>query len=250
MVSRSRPARKVAAATGGSNPLYRQVRALLVDRMIKRVWRPGEALPSEMQLAAELGVSQGTVRKALDDLVAQSLLVRRQGRGTFVNEHDQRRSLFHFFKLVSDRGEHRLPTSRLLGIKTAPAGPDEAAALDLRSGSRVIRIARVRSLGGRPAIFERISVPAALFPGLGRDQPLPNTLYALYAERFGVMVAEAREQLRAVAADATAARRLGVAVNAPLLEIRRVAIALDGRPVELRVSLCETGDCRYESLLR
>ena len=234
----------------GRRPLYRQVRALLTDRMIEGVWRPGQSLPSEMQLAAELGVSQGTVRKALDELVAQNLLVRRQGRGTFVNEHSQQRSLFHFFKLVSDRGEHRLPASRLLKVEAARAAPDEATALALRRDSRVIRITRVRSLGGRPSIFERISVPAAQFPGLGRDGPLPNTLYALYADRYGVVVAEAREQLRAVAASATVARLLGLAAGAPLLEIRRVAVALDGRAVELRVSLCETGDCRYESLLR
>lgn len=250
MASRSRPAPKAAVAARHRKPLYRQVRGLLVDRMIKRVWRPGESLPSEMQLAAELGVSQGTVRKALDDLVAQNLLVRRQGRGTFVNEHDQQRSLFRFFKLVSDSGEHRLPTSRLLSIKSGPASPDEAAALGLRRGNRVVRIVRVRFLDERPTIFECISVPAALFPDLGRGQPLPNTLYALYAERFGVMVAAAREQLRAVAAGAAAARHLGLRAGVPLLEIRRVAIALDGRPVELRVSLCETGHCRYESLLR
>ena len=111
----------------GRRPLYRQVRALLTDRMIEGVWRPGQSLPSEMQLAAELGVSQGTVRKALDELVAQNLLVRRQGRGTFVNEHSQQRSLFHFFKLVSDRGEHRLPASRLLKVEAASAAPAPTA---------------------------------------------------------------------------------------------------------------------------
>jgi GntR family transcriptional regulator len=234
----------------GPRPLYAQVRAVLLDRMIKGLWKAGDSLPSEILLAAELGVSQGTVRKALDDLVGQNLLVRRQGRGTFVNGHNPQRSLFHFFKLVSDRGEHRLPVSQVLEIETSIARAEEIAALELKRNSKVVRVTRIRSLGGRPTIFERISVSAALFPGLGQEGPLPNTLYALDADRFGVTVAEAREQLRAVAANVSVARKLGIATGSPLLEIRRVAVGLDGKPVELRVSLCETRTCRYESLLR
>lgn len=241
---------KATPRTLGPKPLYRQVRAVLLDRMIKGVWKAGDSLPSEMLLAAELHVSQGTVRKALDDLVAQNLLVRRQGLGTFVNEHNQQRSLFHFFKLVSDHGEPRLPVSRLLEIETAVAAPDEVTALRLKKRRKVTRITRIRSLGDAPAIFERVTVPADLFPGLGQNGPLPNTLYALYAEQFGVTVAEAHEQLRAVAASAAVAKRLGIATGTPLLQIRRVAIALDGSPVELRISLCETSACRYESQLR
>ncbi|NBB84258.1 MAG: UTRA domain-containing protein [Alphaproteobacteria bacterium] len=216
----------------GFRPLYQQVRDLL---------------PSEPRLAAELKVSQGTVRKALDDLAAQNLVVRRQGRGTFVAAHSADRSLFHFFQLVGDDGRRRRPDSRLLDCRRGMAGPAEAARLDLAAGALVVRIDRLRLLDGRPAIVERIVVPQALFPGLdaAERRPLPNTLYDLYQRDYGVTVARAAEKLKAVAAGPEEADQLHVARGAPLLEIDRVAFDLDGRPVEWRLSRCPTADIHY-----
>ncbi len=105
----TRPEQAAGAEALGFRPLYRQVKAIFVRRLVEGVWSPGTALPSEGQLASEIGVSQGTVRKALDELAAENLLVRRQGRGTFVAEHDERRILFQFFKLVPDDGDPALP---------------------------------------------------------------------------------------------------------------------------------------------
>ncbi len=211
-------------------------------------WRPAEILPSEVQLAAEYGVSQGTVRKALDDMEAENLIVRRQGRGTFVASHGPHRALFHFFHLVRKDGVRELPTSRVISVRRERAGREEAGRLALPSGSRVVRILRVRELQGRPSIVERISAPEALFPGLGRPpSDLPNTLYELYERRYGVTIVRAVERLRAVAADAEEARLLGLKPGAPLLEIDRVALGLDNRPVEWRVSRCDTGRHHYLS---
>src|SRR5919202_1506403 len=121
----------------GYRPLYRQVRALLVRRLAEGVWQPGQLLPSEGQLAAELGVSQGTVRKALDALTAERLLVRRQGRGTFVAEHDGERILFHFFKLMPDAGKPSFPESRIVTTRAAQADADERDRLGpRRAGDR------------------------------------------------------------------------------------------------------------------
>ena len=90
-------------------PLYRQAGEALMRRLVDGRWRPGEIIPPEHALAAELGVSQGTVRRALDELARINLVVRRQGKGTYVAEHTRERALFHFFHLVGDDGKRALP---------------------------------------------------------------------------------------------------------------------------------------------
>lgn len=231
-------------------PLYQQVQDILKARLIKGAWKPGDLLPSEFQLADELKVSQGTVRKALDEMVAQNLLVRRQGRGTYVAQHDQQRSLFHFFKLEPDDGSRRLPTSQVLDISVASANAAECEALRLTPADRVIRVERVRLMDEMPIMYEWLSVPEPLFPTLAQMGQLPNTLYSLYAVQFGITVTKAREELRAVPATEIEARYLKLPVGEPVLEIQRVAIALDGRPVELRISHCNTAKVRYVAELQ
>lgn len=239
-----------ARATPGFLPLYRQVKSLLVKRMADRVWQPGELIPSEMQIAQELGVSQGTVRKALDEMTAEKLLVRRQGRGTFVARHDESRILFQFFKIVPDTGVQVFPESQLRSVVTAPASPEEAARLDLAPGDEVIRIARLRSLNGRATISEYIVLPALMFPGLAARPDIPNNLYDLYASDYSITIAGGDESLQAVPAPAEDAVALGVPEGFPLLAIDRVAMGLDGKAVEWRYSLCDTRHCRYISGLR
>lgn len=233
----------------GFRPLYRQVKAIFVRRLVDGVWAPGEGLPSEGQLAAEIGVSQGTVRKALDELAAENLVVRKQGRGTFVAEHDERRILFQFFKLVPDQGERRFPDSAVLSAATGLADAAEQEALDLTAKDKVIRIRRLRSFEAAPLIVETLSLPQRLFRGLETD-PIPNNLYSLYAARYGITIAHARERLKAVALAPEDAALLGVAAGAPALQIDRLALALDGMPVERRLSLCLTEEAHYLSDLR
>jgi GntR family transcriptional regulator len=241
-----------AAPTGegflGFRPLYRQVRDILVRRIAEGVWRPGQVLPSEPEIASDLGVSQGTVRKALDEMAAENLVVRRQGRGTFVAKHDDARLLFQFFKLSPDRGERQLPTSRVIG---AAIRRDATAAekLKLAPDEPIIQIDQVRSLNDEPCIVERISLPSALFPGLASEE-LPSNLYEYFASAFGVRVARASEKLKAVTADEREARLIGVAPGAPLLQIDRLAFSLDSRCVEWRMSLCRTDKIHYTTDLR
>jgi GntR family transcriptional regulator len=225
------------------------VKAIFVRRLVEGVWSPGMALPSEGQLAGEIGVSQGTVRKALDELAGENLLVRRQGRGTFVAEHDERRILFQFFKLVPDDGVPRFPDSRIIAIDGGAADERERQALDLTDGERVLRIERIRCLGDSPLVLETVVLPARMFPGL-QDGPVPNNLYSLFATRYGITVAHARERLKAVALGADDARHLGVEPGTPALAIDRIALSLDGSPVELRTSLCLTQEAHYLSDLR
>jgi GntR family transcriptional regulator len=232
----------------GFRPLYRQVRDVLVKRIADGVWQAGQVLPSEPEIAADLGVSQGTVRKALDEMTAQNLVVRRQGRGTYVAKHDDARILFQFFKLVPDSGERRFPDSRLVGV-TKHADERAAAALGLKLRDRVLQIERVRSLGGEPCLMERIHLPAALFPGL-EARELPNNLYELYAAEYGVTIGRASEKLKAVASGERETNALGIPAGTPLLQIDRIAYDLDGRRVEWRVSTCRTDQIHYWSDLR
>ncbi|CAM5197462.1 GntR family transcriptional regulator [Bosea thiooxidans] len=238
-----------AAPAIGFSPLYQQVKSVLLQRLVDGVWVPGSLLPSEIQLAAEIGVSQGTVRKALDELAAENLLVRRQGRGTFVAEHDERRILFQFFKLVPDHGERRFPESAVLNVTVAPADAEESAALAIEPAAGVIRIRRLRALDGRPLILETLSLPQKVFAGLDRAE-IPNNLYSLFASRYGITIARARERLKAVALSADDAAALSVATGTPALRIDRIALALDGMPVERRLSLCLTEEAHYLSDLR
>jgi GntR family transcriptional regulator len=230
----------------GGGPLYAQVRAGVIQRIVAGIWKPGALLPSENRLAEEFGVSQGTVRKALDALEAENLVLRQQGKGTFVAAHTPERALFHFFKIVGDDGSHQLPTGRVLSCARRRASQEEAQKLCLAPGTKVVHIQRVRDLAGRPAIVEKVVVPARLFPELGQST-LPNTLYKLYEETYGVIVAQAVERLKAVAARKSDAALLDVPVGAPLLEVERIALTLDRTPVEWRVSRCDTRNHHYLS---
>lgn len=234
----------------GFLPLYRQVKDRLVRRIAEGAWQTGQLIPSEFQIAAELGVSQGTVRKALDEMTADNLLVRRQGVGTFVASHDEDRILFQFFKLTRDDGAREFPGSQVLSVERGRADADTAARLSLARGAAVVRIHRLRSLGGVVAISEHIAVPAARFPGLEQADPVPNNLYGLYAGRYGVTVARATESLKAVSCPAEDAALMGINPGAPVLAIDRLAADLDGQGVEWRVSLCRTDRFHYLSDLK
>jgi GntR family transcriptional regulator len=249
MTPRLKDAASTIAMAPSARPLYAQTRDALVKRLVDGVWAPGDALPSETELAAELRVSQGTVRKALDSMAADKLVVRRQGRGTFVAVHDEARILFQFFKLApDDASEMVFPESRVVEVASGRASERERERLGLRAGVRVIRIRRVRSLAGRTAIAERIVLPARLFPRLEQGE-IPNNLYGLFATRYGVAIARAQERLKAVALDAKEAALLGVAAGSPALRIDRLALSLAGDEVEWRVSLCVTSDFHYLSEL-
>lgn len=233
----------------GFRPLYRQVKDAFVKRMVDGIWPAGFLLPSEGQLAQEIGVSQGTVRKALDELASENLLVRQQGRGTFVAQHDEKRILFQFFKLVPDDGIARFPESQVLEAVVAPATAIEREQLGLEPRAKVARVRRVRAIDNVPIIIETLSLPDAMFPGL-TDAPVPNSLYAFYAERYGVTIAHARERLKAIVLDADDAVILGRKPGHPALMVQRLALSLDAKPVEWRVSLCLTDDAHYLSFMR
>src|SRR5438876_12185634 len=121
-----------AAKSPSFQPLYVQIDALIVEALDAGEWRPGEAIPSEMELALRFGVSQGTVRKAIDALAAENLVVRRQGKGTFVATHtEEKSSLFRFLRIRRNDGLDEYPASRLLDVRRGKASAEAARLLDL-----------------------------------------------------------------------------------------------------------------------
>ncbi len=232
-----------------AQPLYTRVKRALAERILSGIWPPGRLLPNEFQLAEEFGVSQGTVRKALDALAAENLVERHQGRGTFVARHTSDTVHFRFFQLY-DAGGRIQPESRDVRIAVAEPDGRERAALALAPEDRVIQIARTRTHEGLPILDERISLSETLFAGLLEYETIPNTLYDVYQTDFGITVARVEENLRAAPASERTARRLDCRVGAPVLAIERVAFDYSNRPVEWRVSHCLTDSVFYHNTLR
>ena len=230
-------------------PLYAQIRMALVARIAGGEFPGGACLPSETALAAEQGVSQGTVRKAIDSLVAEGVLIRRQGKGTYVAEQTVARAQYRFFRMVDSEGSRVTPVTRRCAIRTIDVHPAVAKKLQLRSGDPGYQIEREREVDGRTALLETIVVPLALMPGLDRHT-LPNALYPFYQEQFGHSVITTDDQMSATIANAQDAQALGRAEGTALLVIDRVARDLTGRPLEWRRTRCLCEDHAWAVTLR
>lgn len=231
-----------AVAKPEFQPLYAQIQSLITRRIGEGAWRPGDLLPSENEFAAEYGVSQGTVRKALIALESEKLIVRRQGVGTYVARHARDTVLFRFFRIVDPTGARVRPKSHLIRQSLRPATRAQAAQLDLESDAKLHTITRFRLLGSAPAIHEEIFTPVSLVPvlSLPKSGEMDEEMYVIYQERYNILIARVQEKLRAIPAGAKEARVLGIPVGTPLLEITRLAFDVNGRPVELRISRCDT----------
>ncbi|MEO8543212.1 MAG: GntR family transcriptional regulator [Burkholderiaceae bacterium] len=242
-----------------SVPLYRQVKRELQRAIESGRCRPGHALPNEAAIANALQVSIGTLRRAVDELVHEHVLVRRQGKGTFVALHGNDRFLFQFFH-VEPRPDARFgdlpqaaeyPHVQSLGFERDRAGEAEAGALRLKLGDPVIRFGNRLSLGGRAVVHDHIAISALMFKGLTekRLRDRQSTIYSLYQTDFGITVLHAQERTRAVAADRNTARVLGVPIAQPVLEVHRTALTFGDKPVEYRVSTINSQLHDYVSML-
>lgn len=238
----------IAPATPSFAPLYLQIKALLEKSLEDKEWRPGEAIPSEIDLARRFDVSQGTVRKAIDALAADNLVVRRQGKGTFVATHtEERTSLFRFLRIRPNEGGAIAPVSRLLDVKRGKPAGDVARLLALKPGDGVLTLHRVLDYAGTPVVFDEITLPGALFRGFtkARYDAYHGSMYSFFESEFGVRMLKAQEKIRAVAADAAAGGILGTPAGAPLLAVDRLTLTYGDRPVEVRRGLCVTRDHHY-----
>ena len=241
----------MSTASPTFSPLYRQIKRLLVQSLGAGEWKPGQAIPSEVELASRYGVSQGTVRKAMDELADENLVVRRQGKGTFVATHDEEVHLVRFLRLFPNDGQAQYPQSRLLEVKRARAASDIARVLDLKAGDGIVVIRRLLVFGGEPTVFDDIALPASLFRGLDAATLTAHhgSLYTLFESKFGTRMIRADERIRALAADEAAASALEVPVGTPLLCVDRVAYTYGDRPVEFRRGLYRTDKHHYRNSL-
>ena len=235
------------------SPLYRQIADLITRSLQGGEWKPGEAIPSEVELAARYKVSQGTVRKAIDELAGSNLLIRRQGKGTFVATHAEEQTRFRFLRLMADgqRGEREPLSRRFLDCRRQRAPAEVARALGLAGGEATLRVRRLLYFRGQPTVLDDIWLPAALFKGLTSERlsAYQGPMYGLFEAEFGVRMIRAEEQIRAVAADATAAGLLEVAPATPLLSVERVSYTYGDHAVELRRGLYDTRSHHYRNQL-
>lgn len=242
-------ANTLAAGSLTFNPLYKEVKIRITRSLAAGEWKPSEAIPSESRLAAQFNVSIGTIRKAIDELVAEKILVRQQGRGTYVATHTEDRTLFYFFHIVGKDGSKELPVTELLSFRRGKADAEDEARLKVARGAKVLRMQNALKLGGKTVIVDNIVVSTALFPDLdesvfaGRD----GTIYGLYQSRYGINVIRISERLSAAHPPAQIADLLGVRQSAPVLVIKRVAYTYHDTPVEYRESWVNTENHDYLS---
>lgn len=233
------------------SPLYQQIKALLMQSLQSGEWRPGELIPSEVELAGRFKVSQGTVRKAIDELASENLVVRRQGKGTFVATHHEARAQFRFLRLMPDVGEPHYAENRILDVKRLRAPAEIARLLDLKAGDSVVFIERVQSFEGAATIMEELWLPGSIFKGLTAERlrEYKGPMYGLFETEFGTRMIRASEKIRAVAATELQAELLNIAIGAPLLGVERVSYTYGDRPVEIRRAFYLTEHHHYRNEL-
>ena len=240
-----------SASSAAFSPLYQQIKGLLLQSLDRGEWKPGEAIPSEFELASRFQVSQGTVRKAIDELAAENLLLRRQGKGTFVATHHEARVRFRFLRLTPDDGKQPVSGSQILECRRVKAPADIAALLELRTADMVVNLRRLLSFDQIPTILDDIWLPGAVLRGLTADSlaRYRGPLYGLFESEFGVSMVRAEEKIRAVSASQDQADTLQVALASPLLQVERVSYTYGDRPMEVRRGLYVTERFHYKNSL-
>lgn len=227
-----------------TRPLYLQVKDSLVQRIVAGAWKPGAAIPNEIELSRELGISVGTVRKALDEMEGERLISRRQGRGTFVIDQTSEECAIRFSNIRDADGTRIGGDMQSCEVVAASASADEVRALNLRAGEPVFRLHRVRMHDDVPFIVEDSTVPQSRFPGLPQETDISPSIVVL-AHRFGVLLTRAEEKVGVTKADDTVSETLKVTSGTPLLTLESVVYAIDGRPIEWRRAQCHLGKNSY-----
>ncbi|HJZ44693.1 MAG TPA: GntR family transcriptional regulator [Hyphomicrobiaceae bacterium] len=243
MASNSKPATMGLS----TKPLYVQVRDALTERIATGAWKPGVAILNEADLARELGVSPGTMRKALDIMEHERLVTRRQGRGTFVNDQSSDELSQRFINVRGPDGERIVGDVKSVEITEGVANEMECMRLRLRTGDRVYRFRRVRFVDEQPFMLVEASVPASLFPGLEKMND-EGRIVGL-AKRFGMLLGKAEERISISTASASIAEALSVAPGSPIAVLDRVVEAIDGQPVEWRMAWCQLAENYYLAVM-
>ncbi len=232
-------------------PLYKAVKQKLTEELRTGRWRHGQVIPSEPLLARRYAVSIGTLRRAVSELVAENILVREQGRGTFVASHTRDYMLNVFFRIEDRDGRRALPDSELISFRHGRANRAAAAALQIAVGDPVFQIRARLRLHGRPVILDEMRLPARLFPDLNEHifSRRDTFVYGMFQARYGITVARTTEALSAELADRHTCELLGLQAPAAVLKVIRTAYAYKDLPVDWRVRYIDTKRHHYLSVL-
>jgi GntR family transcriptional regulator len=224
---------------------YAVVADALRSRLLRGEWPPGVALPAEHRLASEHGVALGTMRQALQMLVSDGLIERIHGRGTFVRGGLKGASMLRFFRFGSESGE--IPVTRILARRRCVAPTDVARRLGPGDGDEVLHLVRLRSLGGAPCLLENLWLPLPTFAAMadGPTDRWGDLLYPLYAERCGVLVHRAVDEIGFAALAVPQARHLALPPGHPCALVTRSAFDMAGRCVEVRTTRGDAHAFRY-----
>ena len=229
-------------------PLYQRLREEMLAKIAAGEWSPGAPIPTEAELTRHYGVAIGTVRKAVDTLVNEGLLLRSQGRGTFVRRPNFDASLARFFRQVNASGGREIPTSRILSKTLQQPSHDVATALELDDVEQVVHMERLRMVEGRTLFHEEIWLPATRFGALLEidSEGFGELLYPLYEKQCGQCIASAKETLTVGAADSAMGKTLSIEEGAPVVTIERTALGYDRSPLEYRLSRAAAEGFRYQ----
>ncbi len=240
---------KVIASSPAFQPLYRQIKELITQSLVSGEWGPGEPIPSELELASRYSVSHGTVRKAISDLADAKLLVRQQGRGTFVASHAEERSKFPFFRIAPDQASVDSLSARLLECRREPLDAVSAQQLQRPLNSQGFLVRRVLEIAGTPVVCEEIRLPAGPFRGLTNSviDKYHCMLYSMYEGAYGIRILHVEEGLKAVGAGPREASQLRLREGDPVLLLNRVSFTYEEKPIEVRRSVCNTRDHHYRN---
>jgi len=232
-------------------PLYEEVKKKITDSLIKGEWIPGESIPSEVELANKYDVSQGTVRKAIDDLSAESILIRRQGKGTYVATHDEENIQLRFLRLTSNLGLKEKLDNQLVSFSKEKATNKLAKILNITPASTILSLKRILTFNEKPLILDVIKIPAQSFRGLTAEMVVEKkgSMYRMYETDFGVRMLRADEKIKAISANFESASLLNVRENSPLLSVERLSYTYDNKPLEWRLGLCISDNHYYRSEL-
>lgn len=217
---------------------YRSIAAQLKRDIDAGLWKPGEQLPPEPDLATRFDVSQGTMRLAVLELVKARLLFRRQGKGTFVSSIELGNSFERFFRYEPVGGAKELPETVVLGQGVVPCDKEVAASLGIELGARVGWLRRVRKYVGEPFLLHDSYFRRDLWTTVRTkcDFALPD-LYKQLQERCGTPILRADEYLSARLASKSESEALDIPVNAAVVALERHAYSFSDRKVEFRRSV-------------
>ena len=227
-------------------PIYRRLRDHLAADIAHNTWKPGEAMPSELELALKYKVSTGTVRKAIDLLAAQGLVERRSGSGNFVRRPDFNTSYIRFTRVWGSAGDRRIPQSRIYNREVVTGPSRVTTLLNLEEDAQVIRLSRLRVFEGLPIIREEIWLDNVRFAEVLTMEEQPRLLYPMYEKLCGAVVARARETITIDTVNEADTALLGLDSGTSVVAVERLSLGYDDCPIELRYSRSPAADFHYK----